>query len=309
MTPPGGARRLERFIRLILLCLWFWPNLSFASCLVRERASVKLEILGTTILVPVAVNGTAGRFVLDTGAALTTVSPAAVARFGLVLDEWTATTMRGIGGIERRRNALPRTVELGGIPLHRRSVARDATLRVATLQGDFDGLLGRDFLSAFDLVIDWPQRHLILYEVRDCSGRFLPWTGAYEAVPVENPAESALIVPVTLDGVSLRALLDSGASQTMIAAPGMARLGLGLDRLAGDPHQVMSGVGQHSVVMWRHRFVTIKIGEEAISGPVFPVAAVRLFPTADLLLGADWFMGRRVWISYATRQIFTTKER
>ena len=168
-----------------------WPGLASAACDVRERATIQLEIAGTSILVPVTVNGIIGRFILDTGSARTIVTPEAVQRFGLALDEWTATTMRGVGGIERRRDADPRSVELGGIALHRRSLARDATLRVATLPRDMgagrivDGLLGRDFLSAFDLDLDFPRRTLTLYQPHDCGGRFLPWAMPYQSVRVQ----------------------------------------------------------------------------------------------------------------------------
>jgi len=253
-------------IRLLCLAMMFWPWSTSAACQVERRANVTLDVAGTVVLVPVMVNGVQGTFILDTGAARTVVTPDAVGHFGLALDEWTATTMQGVGGIERRRNADPRSVTLGGISLHRRSLAQDATLRVATLPRTMvggrrvDGLLGRDFLSAFDLSLDLARGSMTLYTVRGCAGRFLPWTEDYLSVPVENPTESALLIPVELDGVRLRALLDSGASGTLVAAPGMARLGLGMDRLQNDPSQIVSGMGPHTVTMWHHRFRDLRIG-------------------------------------------------
>jgi hypothetical protein len=187
------------------------------------------------------------------------------------------------------------------------------TLRVVTLARSavggrqVDGLLGRDFLSAFDLDLDFPRRSLTLYDVHDCAGKFLPWTETYLSVPVTNPTESALVVPVELDGIPLRALLDSGASRTLVAAPGMARLGLGLERLQGDTSQIVGGMGPHTVTMWQHQFGKLRIGDETFPNPVYFVAPIQLQPICDLLLGADWLMGRRVWISYATNQLFATK--
>ena len=170
-----------------------------------------------------------------------------------------------------------------------------------------DGLLGRDFLSGLDLDLDLPHRSLTLYNAHGCVGRFLPWTEDYVSVPVENPAESALVAPVELDGVPLRALPDSGASQTLVAASGMARLRLDMDRLRGDESQVVSGLGPHTVTMWYHRFRALRIGIETISDPVFLVAPIQIKPTSDMLLGADWLMRRRVWISYETNQLFVAK--
>jgi predicted aspartyl protease len=293
--------------------LLLWPAVASAVCSVEQRAVVPLDVAGTTILAPVTVNGIAGNFILDTGAALTVVTPDAVNRFGLALDEWASTAMRGVGGVEQRRNADPRSVELGGVALRRQSLARDATIRVATLSRTaasgrrIDGLLGRDFLSVFDLALDLPHRSLTLYDVHDCAGRFLPWSGDYLSVPVESTAGSALVVPVELDGVPLRALLDSGAGSTLVAAPGMARLGLGMDRLKDDPSETANGVGPHTVTMWRHRFHALRIDGETFQSPVFVVAPIQLSPISDMLLGADWLIARRVWISYATHQLFVAK--
>jgi predicted aspartyl protease len=291
----------------------FWSAVASANCVVQPRATVKLQVVDSVVLAPVVVNGIAGSFILDTGAAQTVVTPEAVKHFGLALDEWTATTMLGVGGIERRRNADPRSVELGGVALHRRSLAQDATLRVATLprrmagERQIDGLLGRDFLSLFDLDLDFARQTLTLYDVHGCDGRFLPWSTPYLSVTVENPAESALVVPLVIDGVPLRALLDSGAGRSLVAAPGMARIKLGIDQLQGDPSEVVSGLGPHTVTMWQHKFHDLRIGNDSFANPVFLVAPIQLQPVSDMLLGADWLLGRRIWISYATRQLFATK--
>ena len=58
-------------------------------------------------------------FVLDTGAERSMVSPQAVQRLHLALDKWVGTRMHGIGGIIEHPNADPRSLTLGGVPLHR----------------------------------------------------------------------------------------------------------------------------------------------------------------------------------------------
>jgi hypothetical protein len=59
--------------------------------------------------------------------------------------------------------------------------------------------------------------------------------------------------------------------------------------------------------MWQHKFRELQIGSESFANPVFLVAPIQLQPISDMLLGADWLLGRRVWISYATDQLFATK--
>ena len=295
---------------LVVLLLALIGNSADAACVVAPRAVVPLEVVGGSILVNAVINDRPATMILDTGAQRSVVTPSAIARFELAQDEWVATTMRGIGGIERRRNALPRNFSLGGIALARRTVSRDTSLTVATLAHEeaggrrIDGLLGRDFLSLFDLVLDMAARRVELFMVEGCSGNFLPWTAPYAALPVQNPADTALSVMVELDGVSLRALLDTGASTTLLAAPGMGRLGLAEEALARDPTRALGGLGARAVVAHQHGFGRLRIGGETTERPRIWVAPVRPTPVADMLLGADWLATRLVWISFATKQVF-----
>jgi predicted aspartyl protease len=297
-------------MRLLLICLLLLCSVApaNAACEVATLATVPMQPAGGVLVVPVMVNGTAARFLLDTGAERTVVTREAVQRLGLARDEWVATTMSGVGGIERIPNANPRSITLGGIPLRHRSVARDSTLVVATLppvtpNQPIDGLLGRDFVSAFDLALDMRAPTLTLYDVKGCAGRFLPWTGDYAEVPVQMPMGSAIVVPVQLDGVPLRALLDTGASTSLLVAPGIARLGLTPERLSGSAHQAL-GVGPRPVEVRPHRFTTLRVGTDVQNAPVLMVAPAHLVPIVDMLLGGDWLAGKSIWISFATHRLF-----
>jgi Aspartyl protease len=165
-------------------------------------------------------------------------------------------------------------------------------------------LLGRDFVSPFDLDLDVPGHRLVLYQVQDCASRFLPWPGGYISVPVTLQAGNALVLPVTLDATPLRAMLDTGATASLLAAPGLFRLGLQPANLADDPVEQASGLGPHVISMHRHVFGSLRVGSQTIASPVIWVAPIHLSPIVDMLLGADWLAGRRIWISFATRQVF-----
>lgn len=290
---------------MLLLPCWAW-----AGCVVQSRATVPLQVIQGMLLVPVRVNGIEGRFILDTGATRSVVTREATRHLNLARDQWVGTTMRGIGGVERLPNANPESLTLGGVPLVRQTLLRDTSLTVGSLPRTaaagraVDGLLGRDFLSAFDVVVDMPERRVTVMSVAGCAGRFVPWPQPFDVIPAENPMESALVLRVVLDGVPLRALLDTGAGGTLIAAPGMSRLGLTAASLENDPRQAISGLGPGIVATHRHSFQAMMVGAQAVSQPVYWVAPVRLTPIVDMLLGADWFAGKRVWISFATKQVF-----
>lgn len=296
-------------IVLVLSWLLLLPA-ARAACMVDNKATVPLVVVGGAITVAVEVNGITATFILDTGAQRSMVTEVAVRRLGLARDAWIGTTMSGVGGIESRPNADPRSLTLGGIPLVRRTLAHDTSLTVGVIPRTqvgkllIDGLLGRDFLSLFDLDVDVPGLRLTLYQVHDCVGRFLPWQGGYAAVPVTLPAENALVVPVTVDGTPLRALLDSGASASLIGAPGLFRLGLQRANFADDPTEQVGGLGPRVVTMRQHRFRSLRVGGQSIDSPIIWTAPIRLTPVVDMLLGADWLAGRRIWISFSTRQLF-----
>jgi hypothetical protein len=295
---------------LLLLCALLLPAAARAACSVTALAEIPLDVVNGAIILPVEVNGITASFILDTGAQRSVVTGEAVHRLGLARDQWIGTTMSGVGGIDRRANANPRSFSLGGVKLVRRTLNHDTSLTVGIIPravvGNhvIDGLLGRDFLSVFDLDLDLPARRLTIYAVQDCAGRFLPWMGGYAAIPVAFPSEQAIVVAVTLDGTALRALLDSGSGATLLTAPGLVRMGLQEDSLAADPADTLSGLGPHMVTMHLHRFRSLDAGGEVLDRPAIWVAPVRLPLFVDMLLGQDWLASRRVWISYATRQVF-----
>jgi hypothetical protein len=311
LIPPAPHRRMLR--RLAVLVMMLALGLPARACEVTPLVQVPLGLVAGVPTVMVRVNDATLRFVLDTGAERSLVTEDAVRRTGLRLDEWASTTVHGVSGYVRHRNADPTALSLGGIPLHRRSVAADQTLTVGPLpqpglasQG-IAGLLGADFLSVFDLDLDIPGRQLTLYRVAGCAGRFLPWTGLYDAIATSQPLRGVLIVPVMLDGVPLRAEIDSGASIWMLTAVGMARMGLNAEAAAHDPSGQVRGVGRFAVSMRLHRFTELRVDGTTIADPAIWSAPVHLLPIIDLILGGDWLRERRVWFSYATTQVFVAQ--
>lgn len=296
--------RLRRFAGIVLLTACFAG--SSAACEMTPIATVPLALLDGRFLVDVVVNALPATFQLDTGAVRSVVTPDAVRRLGLARDRWVASTVEGIGGIDRRSVADPASLTLGGIALHHRDASGDAMLAVAPLGAPraggrtIDGLLGRDFLSAFDVAIDGPARTLALWRVRGCAGRFVPWTGAYDAIPAIPAYGEALVLAVLANGKPLRALPDTGATESVLTAPGMARLGL-----AESGRSLRArGVGSRARPVSALRLSQLRVGEETSHDVAVLATGLRVVPIVGMLLGADWFATRRVWLSYATRQVF-----
>jgi hypothetical protein len=281
-----------------------------AACQVEQRGSVPVDDVNGHILVTVQVNESPATFILDTGAERTVMGEDWVRQFGLPRDSWVASALSGVGGITERRDALPRSLRLGSVTLRRDTLPGDTGVIVNPLPETeiagqrIAGFLGRDFLAPFDLDLDLPARRMTLYHVSACGAGFLPWTTPYTAIPAAQTFSTALVIEVLVDGHPLRALVDSGASASLLIRPGISRLGLTRETLARDPGANGAGFGPAPVPMRQHRFNELRVGPEVTRDPLLWIASVRVVPTADFLLGADWLGSRRVWLSFATRQMF-----
>jgi len=202
---------------------------------------------------------------------------------------------------------------LGGTALHARFVAPGLSLPVGhmafgSVGGEpVAGLLGTDLLAAFDLALDGPAHRLTVYDVQGCTGRFLPWSRPYDAVPTIQPVRDTLMVPVRIDGRVLLGQIDTGAANTLVLAPGMQKLGLTEAMLDDDQAVMTRGVGPDSLTVHRHRFASMAVGDDTVTGPALWVGAVHALRIVDMLLGTDWLRTRVVWLSYATTQVFIAR--
>ena len=302
------VRLKARYFFLCLLCLaivFLSIGRAAAGCQVESRATVPVRLEDGLAVVEVTIDGASVPMILDTGADRTVLTAAAVARLRLPPDPWTGTTLRGAGGrLEGRRNVSPDSIRLGGVALRRRALSPKLSLPVIAGLGRQDGLLGDDLLSLFDLDLDLPGGTLTLFSVRDCNGRFIPWDRPYEAVPIQLGMRSRAmpLVPVRLDGRPLDAVLDTGASVSFLNLRGMRRMGLTPAMLEQDPAVAAGAVGGMAATR-RHRFAAIAVGAVTLRDPELLVAPVPT-PIFDLLLGVDFWRSCRLWISYASSQIF-----
>jgi hypothetical protein len=301
----GLKSLLALFVPLLIA-----TGVAHAACRVEARGTVPLQLIDGHILVTVQVNDSPATFILDTGAQRTLMGDDVVRERGIARDTWVASTVFGIGGYEERPNALPRSLRLGDVSLRRHTLIGDTSVTVGPLPvrdiagQQIAGLLGRDFLSPFDLDIDLPDHRLTLYDVGGCTTGFLPWTMPYAAIPAATSAGEAMVIDVAVDGRPLRALIDTGASASLLTRSGMFRLGLTPQVLARDPGADGSGIGPAPVAMHYHRFDQLRVGPDTMPNPSLWAAPVQVVPIVDMLLGTDWLRSRHIWLSFATRQLF-----
>ena len=283
-----------------------------AACSVEQRAEIPITLIGAQILAAGRIDGKSVTFLIDTGAEKSLLTDAAVQRLGLARDEWVSSHMQGIGGHEHHPNAKLRSLELGGILLHRRGTEIEGTIAVSPLpfitknNRAIDGLLGLDYLSNFDVMFDLRRGQVALYSVVGCAGNFLPWTGPYSAIPAQNPVPGLLLLPARINGRPATAQIDSGSTRTLVSSTAALRAGVTQAMLDRDPKQKVSGLGASELTAYEHLFGELRVGTEDLHG--MRVLVMSLPPrSSGVVLGIDWLGAQPVWISWATNQVFVSR--
>jgi predicted aspartyl protease len=269
---------------------------SIAAAPLPPGVAIPMDVADGRCVVRVLLDGKAARMVLDTGAERSVLTRAAATRLGLRRDLWVDTPMVGAGGlVETHPNVDAGTASLGGVALFQNPLARGLSLAVTNMPlGSADGLLGADVLCHHTLQLDMPRAQLLLQPAHAALA-------ARNTVPLRPWARGLLLAPLRLDGQNLTALVDTGASATLINARGLYKLGLTPARLAQDPVVSTAGLGG-SFHTQPHRFTALQCGQLIVPAPLLLTAPV---PEAafDAILGLDILGRQRFSLSYTSLRL------
>lgn len=309
--PHTGIPRASLLPCLLLGLLLAAPTAH--ACRVERRAELPVVLADGFPLVRATVGGRAVSFVLDTGAQDLLLTPEAAARLALPRDPAQRTLILGTGGAVVAENAVlpglslggagpggvgPGGVGPGGVGLGPRSVPVSPLPGLPAADPPVAGLLGASLLARYDLDLDLPGGRMALHEVRDCPGGVRPFPVPYVMAPLSLTPQGEPFVTVLLDGTPVEALVDTGARGTVLTEAAATRVGL--DPAGGGVTHGAEGAG----MALRTAVVReMRLGWEVLQGVTVGVAPLRL-ARGDMLLGADYFAGRRVWVSYSGRRLF-----
>jgi aspartyl protease family protein len=129
----------------------------------KERASegrVEIPFHPETggIFTKATINGVEGRFLVDTGASLVTVTKKFGRRLSLAGDSERTLLVKSAAGIHTARAAVADSVKVGGVEAKRVEVA----VMEEMLDDDLDGVLGLSFLSRFSTEIDYAKERVVI---------------------------------------------------------------------------------------------------------------------------------------------------
>jgi tetratricopeptide (TPR) repeat protein len=116
-------------------------------------------------------------------------------------------------------------------------------------------------------------------------------------------SDTAIHTDVSINGKETRALLDTGAPTTSLTLRAARRAGI--EESALTPDGRVGGAGEGRVRSWTGRVGTFEIGGEKISNNRLQINDVEL-ADAGLLLGLDYFLSHRLYVSRLQRRIYIT---
>lgn len=300
--------RLFRLLSPVVALLT--PVPAIAACQVSKIAEFPVTMSGRQPLVAARFGTKETHFILDSGAFYSTISAASAAEFGLHVEPapvWFR--VKGVGGDVSAGVAVAKDFSLAGINIPK------ANFIVSGSDTGTAGLIGQNILGLADVEYDLPHGTVRLLKPQGCSRSNLAyWAGTKPVTVVEldpgpgGPFKPHTIGTVLINGVKIRAMFDSGAGSSLLSLNAAKRLGV----TPGAPDVVevgtSHGLGKKRVQTWQTTFDTIDIGGELIRRPQMRISQLDLANNADMLIGADFFLTHRMFVSNAEHLLFITYE-
>jgi predicted aspartyl protease len=284
-----------------------------AHCDARPMGELNIHRRGEQAFVSVVVNGKSLNLLLDTGDFVTSLTPDAAQRLALPASDQPGIQMTGIGGAY-----VAPVVEASDVQYLGKHISNVPfpVLPGSEFQPEehIDGLFGANFLSAYEVEMDFPAGKMRFYQhANGCAASGPAWTAHATRLAATNAGHDLLLIPVSINGVELNALVDTGSEDTSITRDAAEALGLTEAAMRGDQQITEQGLGQSTERL--HRFDSISIGSTIFPRPVLavddqesPIQANVATQTAaampvphrgvDVILGANFLFQKRIFVAY-----------
>lgn len=272
----------KKYLSFLAAALLFTAQASAESaCHYSEQADLEFSHAEPGMMPTVGgeINGKPVTFLLDTGASQTYVLKEEADRQHLNPERIKKLT-QGVGGLSSIFLVKIKDFAIGG--------AHATNLRfpvIETLQPNGTaGIIGADFLMQYDIELNFSANRVKLFRADHCEERELAyWDKNAMSIPMEFTDRSKhALVQVKINGVTVRALIDSGASSTFIELDTARKLGFSAEKPGVTYGGKVAGIGPKKRDSWNMTFDSFAIGEETVQHP-------RLAVIAD----DDEFLGRR----------------
>jgi len=291
-----------------ILCLALPLTASSAGCTLAKLAELPVTMLNLQPVVSVKINGADARLIADSGAFYSFLTPGSAAEFKLRL-ELPPYNLRlsGVGGEVATEVTTVKEFMLASIPL------RNLQFVVAgnELGNGVAGTLGQNVLGYADVEYDLAYGAIRIMRPKDCRKDVLAYWAAstpVSVVEIESIGTSHFhtIGTAYLNGTRIRVMFDTGASTSLLTLHAAERAGVRTDATGVVPAGFTVGIGQQPVRTWIAPFASFKLGTEEIRNTHLRIGDTRDTGDADMLVGADFFLSHRVYVSNEQHKLYFT---
>jgi predicted aspartyl protease len=234
----------------------------------RYVAPTRLDKIGR-IWAPVTVNGQGPfRLVLATGASHSALTPRLAEALGMQADPAKSVMLRGATGSVAVPVVPVETLEIGDLLIEPRQLAV-----IPDALGGADGVLGMDELANMRIHIEFRRDRITIMRSKNQRA-----SGQFEIIPVKFLHGRLLVVEASMDGVPVKAIIDTGGETTL----GNAALRTALTErrrhamLEGKLDQVI-GSTLDMQVGTRLETPTLRLGSVLVRNPAMTFADFEIF--------------------------------
>ena len=227
------------------------------------------------------VDGRSVRILVDTGADVSTLTPAAIGKLGLP-GVYEAKSMDRPNGQVQVPSFSVGTLTASGLTLK--------AMGAGAGPNSPDMRLGVDLLLPMyaDLDIDLPHKKVRLIRADGCTrDQVVYWQGGYAVGDLLDPQYPGIYAEVRVDGMPLKARFDSSV-YSVLGAEGLRKLRLP----AGAAPQ----------------FKTFAFSQESIQNPAIPVGELPRFEQGepDMVIGLDFMLSHRIYVARSQRKLYVS---
>jgi predicted aspartyl protease len=276
-----------------------------AKCRYGMVGKLALKYHGATMAVTAEgkINNTPAVMLVDTGSTHTTLTRFAIDKRAIPLEP-TMRTFRGIGGTTRSYQAPIKQFQIGPINTEYGHGSMQVIDETGT-RPDYDALVGSDFLMEQDIELSLADKQMKFFVPKNCEKTFLAyWDKGAVSVPLEFGVHfKRPIVEIALNGVKMRALLDTGASGSIIEAAAARRAGITLDSPNVKAGSEGTGVGKKLSRTFEATFKTFSIGDETIQNANLRIIDQEM-EEFEVILGTDFMRAHRILFAVSQKLLY-----
>ena len=293
------------------------PTAAEANCTL-GTLNIPVKMEGLSPVVTAKIQGEPVRLILDSGAffsyldagvaAKLKLKPVTQTEIGTLVPSAAATTIEGVAG---------RYVENGIVTASSFEFAgskfEGAEFITGGGFGDVSGLIGQNLLHYMDDEYDLKDGVLRLVKPKGCEAVELAyWAKApmtYSMAPLEgtDSRDPHTVITVEINGVKMRADLDTGAPTSFITERAAVRAGVKTTDPGVTPAGYTHGLDHAAVKTWVASFASVKVGDEQIKNAKLSIGDTQA-TDFDVLLGADFFLAHHVYVANSQNKIYFTYE-